>query len=326
LAEVALVGSDSLIGREIRDLLRDQPVEIKLIAGEEEEAGALTEQSGEAAIVGEINPDSLADARVLFLAGSPASSQKALDLAVSAAKIDLTYAAEDRPSARLRAPMVEPEDYAAPNSDALQVIAHPAAIAIALVLGRLHAAHPVRRSVAHVFEPASERGARALDELRQQTISLLSFKGLPKTVFDAQLSFNILARYGAEAPVALEEAEMRIERHLASLLAASGRAPMPSLRLIQAPVFHGHTFSLWVQFEANPGPAAIEQALSAEPIDLRAGDLEPPNIAGIANQSGVAVGAINTDRNDPRACWVWLVCDNLRIAAENAVAVARQLL
>jgi aspartate-semialdehyde dehydrogenase len=37
------------------------------------------------------------------------------------------------------------------------------------------------------------------------------------------------------------------------------------------------------------------------------------------------VGAIAPDRNHPKACWFWVVADNFRLAAENAVAVARQL-
>ncbi len=43
-----------------------------------------------------------------------------------------------------------------------------------------------------------------VEELQQQTVSLLSFKSLPKAVFDNQLSFNLLARYGEEAPRPLE--------------------------------------------------------------------------------------------------------------------------
>ena len=93
------------------------------------------------------------------------------------------------------------------------MIAHPAAIALALFLRRLHA----QRSDAPLGDPdlrAGQRTRRAgVDELQQQTVSLLSFKSMPKDVFDAQLSFNMLARYGEEAPVALEESELRIERH-----------------------------------------------------------------------------------------------------------------
>ena len=49
---------------------------------------------------------------------------------------------------------------------------------------------------------------------------------------------------------------------------------------------------------------------------------DPPTNAAIAGQSGISVGAITADRNNSRACWFWLVADNLRLAAENAVAAA----
>src|ERR1035441_4453058 len=81
---------------------------------------------------------------------------------------------------------------------------------------------PVRNSVIQIFAPASEHGVPGVQELQQKTVSLLSFKSLPKAVFDAQLSFNLLARYGEEAPSPLEETEMRIERHLASQIAFPG--------------------------------------------------------------------------------------------------------
>jgi aspartate-semialdehyde dehydrogenase len=100
---------------------------------------------------------------------------------------------------------------------------------------------------------------------------------------------------------------------------------MPSIRLIQAPVFHGHSVSLWAEFESNPGVGAIEQALASAHIDVRGADVEAPNVVGMAGQSGIAVGAIAADRNDARAAWFWVAADNLRIAAENAVAVALPL-
>jgi aspartate-semialdehyde dehydrogenase len=100
---------------------------------------------------------------------------------------------------------------------------------------------------------------------------------------------------------------------------------MPSLRLIQAPVFHGYSFSAWVEFEANPGVDALESSLATSSIEVRGRDFEPPTNVGHAGQSGIAVGGIAEDRNDPEACLFWLVADNLRLAAEDAVAVARQL-
>ena len=100
---------------------------------------------------------------------------------------------------------------------------------------------------------------------------------------------------------------------------------MPSLRLVQAPVFHGYSISAWVEFEGNPGVEAIESGLVESLIEVRGAEVEPPSNVGQAGQGGIAVGAIVPDRNEPEACWFWLVADNLRLAAENALAVAGEL-
>jgi aspartate-semialdehyde dehydrogenase len=61
-------------------------------------------------------------------------------------------------------------------------------------------------------------------------------------------------------------------------------------------------------------------------IDVRGADFEPPNNVGQAGQGGISVGSITPDRNNADACWFWVVADNLRLSAENAVAVAAQLI
>jgi len=327
---LTIVGGESLVGRELRDLLAERKLSpgVKLI-GVDEDAAMLTAQDGEAVVMTPLDAGNLRGSRIAFLAGSAASSAKALKLAAKAesapAFIDLTHAAEDAPHARLRAPCVEPAGYAAPRGT-LHVVAHPAAMALALFLSRVAARHAIRRSIVHVFEPASERGKKGIQELERQTVSLLSFKPLPKQVFDAQLGFNMLSSYGSEAPEILGVMELRIERHLATLLAGLGGIPMPSLRLIQAPVFHGYSMSVFVEFSEAADAAALAATLAAPDVDVRTGDLEPPTSVGIAGQSGIAVGSIAADRNDPRACWFWVVADNLRLVADNALAVAQGLL
>lgn len=335
----ALVGSETLMGREIRDLVGTSAPGFDLRLIETGGTIAATED-GALAVPVKLNAKSLSGARAVFLAGLPEANRKAIELAEGEIPlIDLSFAAEERPDARLRAPMVEsgnpPEHERAEEgagedggSAGVHVIAHPAAIALALFLRRLQMHDPIRRSVIQIFAPASEHGAPGVEELQQQTISLLSFKNLPRAVFATQASFNLLARYGDEAPTPLEETELRIERHLATLLALPGDgegALMPSLRVLQAPVFHGYSFSAWVEFEGNPGMEAIENGLVAAHIEVRGAEFEPPTNVGHAGQSGIAVGAIVEDRNNPDACWFWLVCDNLRLAAENAVRVAREL-
>jgi aspartate-semialdehyde dehydrogenase len=329
---IALVGSDSLLGREVRDLAVTAEFPLKLIASDEEREGALTAVGDEPTVVAALNAASLSDARAVILTGGEQSARKVLHLLgdpPESAVIDLTFTAEEHPEARLRAPLVEDTENEEDMREAgIHVVAHPAAIAIALFLRRLHRNDPIRRAVIQIFVPASEHGSTGVEELQQQTVSLLSFKSMPRAVFDAQLSFNLLPRYGEAAPTPLDQTELRIERHLATLLAWGGEGegtPMPSLHVVQAPVFHGYSFSAWVEFEDAPEMEAVEASLAMPAIDVRGEDLDPPTNVGQAGQSGIAVGAISPDRNDATACWFWFVADNLRLQAENAVMVAQQL-
>jgi aspartate-semialdehyde dehydrogenase len=320
---VALVGGDTLLAREIQEQLGEwSPTpRVQLISATGDGSLTLAVEEDEAVVMIPLAAESLEGAAAAFLAGSAASSRRALKLnpAGGPRLIDLTGALEEQPQARLRAPSAEPQR---PAPSQIEVIAHPAAIALTMLLAKLSGIAAIRRAIVHVFEPASERGQQGIDELQQQTVGVLAFQKLKTEVFDAQLSFNLLAAYGEEALESLQLIEQRLERHLASLLAAYPKIPMPSLRLIQAPVFHGHSFSLWIEFEENPGAEAIEKGLSGAGVDVRTE--EPPANAGIAGQSGLSVGAIRQDANAARAIWIWMVADNLRLAAENAAAVARE--
>ena len=252
---VAVVGGDTLLAREMRELLGEtKPApRVELISGVGEHSGVGKRRAG---------GHGAARRRELRRRRGGVSGriarlqpQGAEDRVQEHVHDRSDVALEEQPNARLRAPFAEKEPMK--NLGAVQVIAHPAAIAIAMLLTRLSECAPVRRSIIHVFEPASERGQKGLDELQQQNVAVLSFQKLKTDVFDTQLAFAMLARYGEEAEEPLEGIEQRVERHLASLLAAWDGIPMPSLRVIQAPVFHGHSFSAWVEFEENPGVEAL---------------------------------------------------------------------
>lgn len=322
---IAVVGGESLLAKEVRELLAEESPAPRLqLISAAEGSSVVSLSEDDPVVMTPLSAESLEGSRVALLAGSPASSRRTLKVNPDGGPvlIDLAGSLEDQPEARLRAPSAEAS---APGAGAnVQVIAHPAAIALVTFLSRAAQAGTIRRAVAQIFEPASERGKRGLEELQKQTVAVLSFQKPPMEVFDTQVAFAMLARYGEEAEEPLEGVEERIERHVASLLNGWPGIPMPSLRLVQAPVFHGYSISVWIEFDEAPGTADLAKALEAGGIDVR--PEEPPNNVGIAGLSGVSVGAISEDRNHPRACWCWLVADNLRLAAENAVAVAKEYL
>lgn len=329
---ISLIGGETLMGREVRDVFGETSLgsHLRLVAADEEETGTLTSIAGEPAFLSKLAPDAVEDAAVVILAGSPESSRAALDAEPNGVVIDLTGTLEDDPEARVRAPLAEEPDQAVDHTGP-QVVAHPAAIAVACILRKLHRTWPVQRSLVEIFQPASELGRDAIEEMQQQTVNLLNFSPLPKKIFDAQAAYVMLAEFGPEARTKLGEAEERIERHLATLLGgasldAEDAVPMPSLRLIHAPVFHGYSFSFWVEFEDAPSAADIEDVLRDAPFDLRTADMEPPNNVGVAGLSGIAVGAVSSDRNNGNAVWLWAAADNLRLVAENAAAIAQEVL
>ena len=155
--------------------------------------------------------------------------------------IDLSYALEDEPNATVRSPWIERQ------------LGQPWLLICSLVRRSQRIpqrscwrysccasqkAAPVKRAVATVFEPASEHGQKGMDELHEQTVNLLSFQPLPKNIFDTQVAFNMVARYGEHSVPSLATVESRVLKHYKQIVGKD--APLPSLLLVQAPIFHGH--------------------------------------------------------------------------------------
>jgi aspartate-semialdehyde dehydrogenase len=325
-AKWLLIGGETLLGKEIRELVEERKLPVDLVlasAGPQERV--LTGSDGELAVIPPLDDISVEDARVLILAGAAETHREAHRLALAArhppALIDATGALEDLPAAHVCAPVLD--RLPAGGASSIHVPAHPVAVALA----RLLAAFPqprVARCVVAVFEPASERGRAGLDELHQQTVNLLNLKALPKEVFDAQAAFNLLPRYGPDAPLALAAVERRIAQHLDCLVGPLGLG-LPSLRLLHAPVFHGYSMVVWLQFGAPVGADDIAQALTGAGFEVRGPDQEPGSNTSTAGQSGITLSDITPDRNAVHAFWLWLAFDNLRAHADNVLLTAALL-
>jgi len=207
------------------------------------------------------------------------------------------------------------------------VPAHPAALALALVLERLQQAAPVRIAFATLLQPASEFGRAALDELHQQTVNLLSFQGLPRNLYDAQAAYNLLAGLGEAAKASLSAVDARVRRHYAAL--SAGRWPSLALQVVHAPVFHGHAFSIAIELERPVELAALEEAMSGRRLDLVLEDTDSPSNLAATGQDDVLVRLrperVSRNSSQVSRLWLWAASDNLRLQAQNAVACAMDL-
>ncbi len=144
-------------------------------------------------------------------------------------------------------------------------------------------------------------------------------------MYDVQVAFNTVAAFGEAAKVNLAESEARIRRHYALL--SAGRLPQLSLQLVHAPVFHGHTFSIAVEFDRSVTFEQLEATLSAPHVEVILGDVDAPaNLNSIGDQDvSVRVRFDDESLTQSRRVWLWASADNLELSALNAVECAQEL-
>jgi aspartate-semialdehyde dehydrogenase len=145
---------------------------------------------------------------------------------------------------------------------------------------------------------------------------------LPKAVFDAQVAFNIITRYGNASTPTLETIEHRVLKHYARI--AGKDAPQPALMMVQAPIFHGHGFSIFLEMEQSLAMGDLSQSLAGEHVTITRMAEESPSNVNAAGQSEILL-SIGRDANHENGFWLWAAADNLRIAASTAVECAEDM-
>ena len=329
--KIAIAGASTLLGRELKEALSESPLAAATFAllDEEEAQGQLDQVGDEVTFVRVVDHESFDRVDFTFFAGAESLTRKHWRQALRAGStvLDLSGALDQETGVLVRAPWLGSESTTVDLFTPAVVPAHPAALALALVLERLQQAAPVRFAAATVLEPASAFGRAAMDELHQQTVSLLSFQSLPRATYDAQAAYNLLSGLGESATINLGAEEARIRRHYEAL--GDGRWPKLALQVIHAPVFHGHAFSIAVELERAVDVSAIEEALGGEHVDLVLEDTDSPSNLAATGQNDVLVRlrAEKDGRNPNQASrlWVWAASDNLRLHAQNAVECALDL-
>jgi aspartate-semialdehyde dehydrogenase len=329
--KIAIVGASTLLGKELKDALADSPLAAATIQllDEEDARGQLDQVGDEATVVQAIEQGVFDHVDFTCFCGSEALTQKHWRDALRAGStvLDLSGALDQQTGVLIRAPWVDQEARSADLFTPAIVPAHPAALALALVVEQLQQAASVRLAAATVLLPASEFGRGAMDELHQQTVNLLSFQGLPRAIYDAQVAYNLLSGLGERAVASLRSVEARIRRHYAAL--AGQHWPAVSVQAIHAPVFHGHTFSMIVELERSATISGIEEALGGDHLDLVLEDTDSPSNLAATGQNDVLVRLraepMTNNSSETQRLWLWAASDNLRLFAQNAVECALDL-
>jgi aspartate-semialdehyde dehydrogenase len=330
---VVIAGAASLRGKDLKQWLEESSFpasEIRLI-DEEIMAGTLTEAGGEPAVIETVDEDSFTRARFVFFTGSAGFSvrHEAEAQRAGAVVINLSAGPVSEHGARPWIPALDPvlappagKIPAGEPRSLILVPSTPADVAISLSAGL----EPIglERLVLTFFQPVSERGREAIEELESQVVHLLSFQPISQTVFDTQVGFNMLAGYGADSREKLEDVHAGIVSEVRSYLA--DRAPMPAISLVHAPVFHSHAFTAYAEFKAAPVLEEVVLRMQRAGLKVAAANDEPPSNVNVVGEARPVLGQPRRDPSIENAVWLWGAADNLRVPVASAVTIAEKLL
>jgi aspartate-semialdehyde dehydrogenase len=211
------------------------------------------------------------------------------------------------------------------------IIANPncSTMQMVVALAPIHRAVGIERIVVSTYQSVSGTGQSAVDELFEQSKTVLEGEEPEASVYPHPIAFNVLPQvetFREGDDYTTEERKMMAETR--KILSAGDELGI-SATCARVPVFTGHSESVNVLTGDDLGPEACRELLSEAPgvtvVDNPAEALYPLATAA-AGQDQVLVGRIRRDPSHERSLNLWIVGNNLRKgAATNAVQIAELL-
>ena len=327
---VAVLGSTGAVGQELLALLAERrfPVGRLTLLASPRSAGQTVTWNGQTLTVEPVSAESFNGVDVVLAsAGGSVSKQWApVAAAAGAVVIDNSSAFRMDPSVPLVVPEVNPQAAFQHNG----VIANPncTTILMTLALAPLAARRPLRRVVVSTYQSASGAGARAMEELRQLSRTVLE-GGTPESeVLPYSLAFNLFLHNSPLQENSYCEEELKMLHETRKIMG------LPDLRVsatcVRVPVLRAHSEAINIEF-TEPFPVEEARALLAaapgvELIEDFASNRFPMP-TDVTGRDPVAVGRIRQDLSEPNALELWLCGDQIRKgAALNAIQIAELLL
>jgi aspartate-semialdehyde dehydrogenase len=326
---VAVVGATGVIGREVVELLEERnfPVHELIPLASERSAGETVEFFGRNWAVEKLAGSSFKGVDIAFFAAGTAQSLAFASVAVSAGAvvIDTSNAFRNDPAIPLIVPEIN--SHVIPRHAGIIANPHSSTIGMVLVLKPIHDAAKIRRAVVTTFQSASGMGKNAIDELAQQTVSLLNFRDIKKSAYPHQIAFNCIPHDGEFLDSGDTTEEIGLANETRRIM--EDDTIRVTATSVHVPVFRCYSESVNIEMEKKIPADEIRAILSSAPgilvYDDPARNLYPMAI-DVAGKDEIYVGRIRKDVSLPNGINLWLVMDNVRKgAALNAVQIAEHL-
>ena len=323
---LGIVGATGAVGLETLRLIEaryPKHTNLKLLASKRS-AGRKMEVNGKTFTVAETTDASFDDVDIVFISARTEDSRRFGPVAAAAGAlvIDDSSAFRMDPSVPLVVPEVNGADL--DWHDGIVSIPNCSTTPLVMVAHPLRQASPIRRIVADTYQSVSGAGGAAMNELRDQTRTVMHGGPAEPYAQPQQIAFNVIPQIDSfnESGYTREEQKMIDESR--KILHAPEMAV--SATCVRVPVFVSHCVAAHLEFDAPVSTGEARELLSQMPgvvvQDDPMASVYPMPVAA-AGRDQVFVGRIRKDASHPNGMAMWVVTDNLvKGAALNALQIA----
>jgi aspartate-semialdehyde dehydrogenase len=329
---VAVVGATGAVGQEMIAILKERnfPLrELRLIASERSQGKELEFREKKIKIQ-KLDENVFNNIHIALFSAGASSSREFAPKAVEAGAVVVDNSSAFRMEPDV--PLVIPEinSYAISGYKKRGIIANPnCTTAVTLMaLKPLHDIAKIKRVVASSYQAVSGAGARAIEELRLQTLSWVKEEPMKTDVFPHQIAFNLLPHIDSFLENGYTKEEMKLHNETRKIL--GDNSIQITATTVRVPVFRAHSVSVNIETERKITVQEARKAINNFP-GVRIVD-EPQNSKypmpiDAAGKDDCFVGRIREDYTVPAGLSFWVVGDQLRKgAALNAVQIAEVLI
>jgi aspartate-semialdehyde dehydrogenase len=328
---VAVVGATGAVGNEMVKILEERkfPVGRITLLASERSIGKELEFNGKSIPIQLLTENSFSGVDIGLFSAGGSVSQRFAPIAASSGcvVIDNTSAFRMEPDIPLVVPEVNPEAIAMYKRRG--IIANPncSTIQMVVALKPIHDAVRIRRVVVSTYQAVSGTGKKAIEELLEQTRSLLNSRDPKMSVYPHRIAFNCIPHIDVFLDNAYTKEEMKMINETKKILNDSSIAITATT--VRVPVLYGHSESVNIETErkltAEDARGILSRAPGVKVVDDPKRNIYPLPIDA-AGRDDTFVGRIREDESIENGINMWIVSDNLRKgAALNAVQIAEIL-
>ena len=331
--DVAVVGATGAVGECMLDILsqRKFPVGKVYALASERSAGTTVSFGRKELLVENLADFDFSKAQIgLFSPGASVSAVYAPKAgAAGCVVIDNTSQFRYDDDIPLVVPEVNPGALASYRNR--NIIANPncSTIQMLVALKPIYDAVGIERINVATYQAVSGTGKEAIEELANQTASLLNGRPVETKVYPRQIAFNVIPHIDSFQDNGYTKEEMKMVWETRKIMGDERIQVNPTC--VRVPVFYGHSEAIHIETRDKITAEQARKLLEAAPgivvLDERQPGGYPTPVGDASGKDPVFVGRIREDISHPRGLNLWVVADNLRKgAALNSIQIAETLI